>query len=460
MTYKFLEYGEYIKSKAQRLGLHVTDQELAIWQDRAVNGPYKSAGDVSTNSPGDWDRIVNNADTFKNASKPYQQWAGQVAASCYNLSSGTPPGRGQGERLRDAAFVYLVTGDTAYGDLVVTDLLAQAGVTGTNFADTSRWCHVQWDDPESSYGITMWLTKLLFAYDYVKDNMTSEQRATMETWFNNAGTYWEVNIDLLVEDAYPDRDADNYTTPTDTGAGLGQASLYFGGPTNDYWGEHWNNRSSNMVRFFTLAGILTNDSFLIDRGKRWFKEWVKYNVYADGTPGEFYRWPDYGPSTGWDYASYIIGDMIDIADALARTGDYELYDYSTSVGHNDGHHDTSGGPKSLELIFTTFLQYADHTIMRYATASAGNNGNANYLIDSYDDIHGDSFVSDSLVVLANLYFQSAWAKTVYMRTATNTVAYPANPAASGWSVWGGPWGAYPGVMFMFAQNEGMVDPYS
>jgi len=48
-----------------RLGLHVTADELAIWQDRAVNGPYKTAGDAGYSyTPGDWDRIVTNKDNF------------------------------------------------------------------------------------------------------------------------------------------------------------------------------------------------------------------------------------------------------------------------------------------------------------------------------------------------------------------------------------------------------------
>ena len=34
-----------------RLGLHVTQEELNIWKQRAQNGPYKSTGDVRTNSP-------------------------------------------------------------------------------------------------------------------------------------------------------------------------------------------------------------------------------------------------------------------------------------------------------------------------------------------------------------------------------------------------------------------------
>ena len=34
-----------------RLGLHVTQEELNIWKQRSQSGPYKSAGDVQTNSP-------------------------------------------------------------------------------------------------------------------------------------------------------------------------------------------------------------------------------------------------------------------------------------------------------------------------------------------------------------------------------------------------------------------------
>jgi len=443
----------------QRLGLHVTSDELAIWQTRATSGPYKTTGDVSTNSPGDWDRITTNANTFKNAGKPYQQWAGQTSASCYNLTSGSPPSRSQGENLLCAAFYYLVTGDTAYGNPVVTDLLAQAAVTGTDFSNATRWCTTSPDDPEAAYAVTMWLTKLLFAYDYVKGNMTSGQRTTMETWFHDAGTYWEKIVDLLIENAFPNRDTDDYSNPSGAGDGGGSKVLYFGGPTNDFWGEHWNNRCSNMVEFFTCVGVMVNDSNLKDRGKRFFKEWMQYNVFADGTPGEFYRWENGFPVLGWDYAMMVVGPMVTTADVLARAGDTELYDYSTSNGRNNGNHDTSGGPKSLLQIITTCNQYTDHTITRYGTATAGNNGNSNYLIDTNDEVSGEQHNSDVDLVIANLYYQNAYNKTIYMRTASGTVAYPASPVTGGWGVWGGAWGVYPGVMFMFAQNEGVVDPY-
>jgi len=64
-----------------RLGLHFTQEELNIWRQRAENGPYKTRGDVCTNSPGDWERIVGHANAF--LSKPSEErWKGQICAVC------------------------------------------------------------------------------------------------------------------------------------------------------------------------------------------------------------------------------------------------------------------------------------------------------------------------------------------------------------------------------------------
>src|SRR5262249_37269259 len=94
-----------------RLGLHVTQEELTIWRQRAQNGPYKTAGDVSINSPGDWDRIVSNRNAF--ASNPSNgRWtAPQTVNGCVEANPNTygwpEPGDGNvywSTRLRDAAF--------------------------------------------------------------------------------------------------------------------------------------------------------------------------------------------------------------------------------------------------------------------------------------------------------------------------------------------------------------------
>src|SRR5919109_603468 len=73
-----------------RLGLHVTQEELNIWKQRAQSGPYKSAGDVSANSPGDWTRIVNLKNTFM-ANPSADRWDGTaklLSNGCVDRNAG------------------------------------------------------------------------------------------------------------------------------------------------------------------------------------------------------------------------------------------------------------------------------------------------------------------------------------------------------------------------------------
>lgn len=63
-----------------RLGLFHTSDEVTIWQARAASGPYKTAGDVSTNSPGDFTRIASNASAFL-SNPTADRWTGQTAAT-------------------------------------------------------------------------------------------------------------------------------------------------------------------------------------------------------------------------------------------------------------------------------------------------------------------------------------------------------------------------------------------
>jgi len=124
-----------------RLGLHVTQEELNIWKQRAQSGPYKSAGDVQSNSPGDWTRVNSNATSFRNAGNTSERWIGQPAGSCWSRFSPTAvgPARNQGEKIRDTAFRYLINGDTNDRDAVLAGLLDQASQPGTNWTDSVRW---------------------------------------------------------------------------------------------------------------------------------------------------------------------------------------------------------------------------------------------------------------------------------------------------------------------------------
>src|SRR6266536_5328509 len=128
-----------------RLGLHVTQEELNVWKQRAASGPYRATGDVKSNSPGDWDKITANANSFLGNSSA-QRWAGYTGAGCVPTDTslgGILPNNGSW--LQDAAFYYLVTGTLSYRTAVINELVAQAGVAGVNWANTAKWCIVAED---------------------------------------------------------------------------------------------------------------------------------------------------------------------------------------------------------------------------------------------------------------------------------------------------------------------------
>jgi hypothetical protein len=453
--------------------LHATTAEIAVWNSRRVSGPYKSSGDVSTNSPGDWDRILSQADTFLNASKPYEQWAGQPSGSCWSSLSEPPalPGRTQGDELRDAAFVYLLTGTTSYRDAVLTDLLAQASVAGTDFTNASRWSIAGGcaSGDSWSWEITVWLRKLLYAYDYIRPGISAGNRTTLDTWFNNAAVFWESNVHATVVDRFPNRLSDDYTTTGGEADGtcVGSRVAYFGGPTTCAFHEGWANRGGSHALYAGLSGLVTGNTTIQAKGKRWFQEWVRFANFADGTNAEYNRWESFSAGLAYRYVAVIMGEMVTLADAFARAGDTSLYGYSTSLGFTGGNPDLvpAGGPKTLRGMVTLFLQHADGTVLRYGTDNGANVGNSDYLIDTNDErlplieeVPGS--IGDINITQGNLFWRDAYIQGIYTRTGSGTLAYPDVPGSGGHDPYGGEWGTLPGVLFMFGQMENnAANPY-
>ena len=442
-----------------RLGLHVTSDELAIWQARAVSGPYKTAGDVSTNSPGDWDRIVSKKNSF-NSSPSSQRWTGKVTATCAQPFN-PEPAQGLGDLIVAAGFYALVADDSTTRNNVRDELLAQAAEVGTDFSDRSRWCLDTPYGPVIDEATTHsnWLTRLIFAYDYIRSSLSGGNQATLDDWFYEAGSWNAQAYDRWLTTAiYPGRMSDNYSSPTDAGVGSGQWLTHFGGFQTDDWIHSWSNRGMGQMRIAGMVGVMLNDSDLITRAKRICKEWIKYGVFSDGTIGEMYRGVETSGfrNHGFSYSSLLLGPVVTMADALARTGDYEIYDYSTSTGYNG----TAGGPKSISQIMTLLAGYVNHDVTRYGTESAGNNGNALYIIDTEDAAAGESIVDDTYMALGNQYYQSAYVKSIYTRAASGCPVYPSGGGATGgYPAFTGEWGVFPAILFMFGQNEGVVDPY-
>src|SRR5215831_7855528 len=82
-----------------RLGLHVTQEELNIWKQRMVSGPYQSQ----------WATIKSRADGFLTA--PPGMWTARTTGGCWvDSGTDTTPGRTLDREMRDAGLMYLLTG--------------------------------------------------------------------------------------------------------------------------------------------------------------------------------------------------------------------------------------------------------------------------------------------------------------------------------------------------------------
>jgi hypothetical protein len=461
-----------------RLGLFVTKEELAIWKDRAKNGPYKSKGDVSSNSPGDWDRIVQHAKEFlANPSRDHAK--GQPKNTCLEGGNiGDPGGDGRnnpgsvstaGWYMADAGLYYLITGDKRYADAVRKELISQASEPGMNFYDRKRFClegYKPWNGSYIEY--PLFITKLLFAYDYIKDTISDSDRAMLLKWFKGAALFFEAATITRggTRDRFPNRDS--YTKDSDYGTPVGGSRgqsipLYYGGPVG-YSFHHYttsNTKTSAMVPV-ALIGIATNDSFLKQSAKKYVKESLMFGVFPEGAITDFKRGADKDykkPCNGWAYSTRIAGDLIIIADAFARAGDPELYNYSTTHGYygTQGVDQLSGKPKSIRTTVNFMTAYEDKTFNRYMTDNKKNVGNQYYRIWTQCGTGKGPYVNVEWAI-SNVFFKDNNIKSIYMRTKTGTPPYPASPAGNPF-IWGGNHGMFPGLLFMFGQMEGKVWPY-
>ncbi len=448
--------GSVTGGPGQRSGLHFTPQEVEIWRERAVSGPYRTSGDVSPNSPGGWTRISENAHEFA-ADPSAGRWTGPDQgdlSTCVPDGADAPPTSGP-SRLRDAAFYTLVTQDTRYLDVAKDELLWQTQHPGTDLSDSDRWCEGVLYDLGPSWAIANWATKLLFAYDYLGDDaFTTEERRSLDAWFSEAAEFFQTDLDDKLGDNFQGRLAGDYELSGYRRDSPNCDSVnYAGGPENCSVHRYYNNRRATTARFIGLVGIHQQDPSLQSTAERFVREFVAYSVFPDGSLGDFERWEDRLPDLGWAYGIQALGPVVDIADAFARTGDTSLYDYETS----NGAHGSEGGSKSLDFAVKSMGRYLDGTYERYATEDPNEVGDANRI----DGEHGDwQSVHDASLTVANVYYRDEYIHGMYTRTGEGMPSYPEDPASIGshpvWTGWGG---VFPGTLFMFGQMEGRVWPY-
>lgn len=496
----------------QRLGLHVTDAELALWRRRAVRGPYVQAGDAGVHTPGDWERIVENTENFLEKPDKYV-WEGPTHSWPRPIVGGEnwPTGRrgmpgqrderGAAESIRDAAFYAMVEGaDQAPGarmdverrteilEEVKRAIQAMTDSPQNDFSNRSRY------DPQAygsafhpMYQIARWLIIVAYAYDYAQvadpTLWTSDEKADFIRWLDDAATWHIPMIEQRREGMFDENGA--LTDEADEAYG---PPLWSGGPRSEWIHARLDNHVPRLAQVPVLAGLLARleqdrsgvetlsparIGELLDHGRDSVEAYVKAELIAQAegagggvatAGGNFYRWGDPPPVNGWKYAVSHLGRNLVLADHLARAGDLEPYTYATTAGTSvsagslpdDGL--TDGGPKTLHGALRQLLRYIDEdsTPPRYGCRDCSDE---RHRIDSRDEIHDRHYAQEWEVLHANLFFRDPYVTSIYLRAEPGTPPLPERPIpGQGWAENGAD-GAFPGVNFMFAQFEDEVWPY-
>ncbi len=434
-------------------GLHFTQAELEAWRMRTRHGPYRATGDVGPHSPGDWLRILDNANSFLD--NPEQAWwpTAQRTGGCIEPDFENPPLTGS-DNMRDAAFVYLLVGGDVYRDAVKAALLRLVDNPELDLSDRKTWCNGRLAD--SSFLVAQWFLRNLFIYDYLgTESFTPTEQVAVEAWIKGAANFFLEEVEDSLDRLFVDRLNRDYRL-TDVARAACNEVTHLGGHRICALQRYYNNRRASQIQFVGIAGIYFDEQGWIEAAKQNFREWLRFSVYPDGMMGEYGRWEPRLPDLGWAYAANIVATMITLAEHLARIGDTSLFEFRT----DEGALGTEGGEKSLLLTIKMLGAHVDGSVTHFGTDQPRYNNDDRFLIDSVHEESGWRGLHDILVAHSNLYYQDRYIYEMYTRTGDSMPPYPEEPAQNGpRKVWSGDWGLYPGLLFMYGGLEGVVWPY-
>jgi hypothetical protein len=435
-------------------GLLHTPDEVAAWRRRAVEGPYRVAGDVAPHSPGDWQRIRAAADRFL-GDPSAALWDGPGGADdgCVEQDAGNPPTDGPSD-LRDAAFVALLEGDVPERDAVREVLLEQVGRATTDLCDRGRWCTEVLYDVGPAFDVAEWVSKLLLAYDYLgPESFSPEERASVDAWFLAAARFLQHDLDVALERLFVDEDRASGRLRQEVTSGCDRVPHLDGAAICPVH-LHYNNRRATIARLVAMVGVHQDDAALRASASRFVEEFLAYGVFPDGSVSDFERWTTEEPDLGWAYGANTVASVLVIAEVFARAGDASLYALETS----DGALGSEGGPKSLHGAARAIVDHVAGTTVRHATEDPGEAGE-DTRIDGVDEARGWYGLHDLGLVVANVRLRDATIRAVTARSLPG-ISYPSDPASNGpHQPWTGSGGLFPGVLFQYGGMDGEVWPY-
>jgi regulation of enolase protein 1 (concanavalin A-like superfamily) len=444
-----------------RLGLHVTTEELTYWKQRwtgATGDAFLDSriGDEKT-------RVTNNKNTFMNDPSGHL-WGYSLPVGsdgCINSDLDHSTQRARSARMRDAAFFGLVTEDPVVLNQVKSTLVLQPRQRGVNFGDEKPWCPMiqsMVDAAAPYFATTHAVITSLFTYDYLQvaidrgliADFTPAQKAELDKWYRDWAYKLSPSAHFKMRGAFKDWDNDDYTLAggfADPNNWISWTSpnTYQGGPKVHSLHNLFNNRRASTVRYIAVAGVKFDDDYLQWFAKKWFQDFLRYHTYPHGALGDMHRgWTN--ASSGLGYMSMSTAHVLTGVDTFARAGDTRLYDLSTTVGA----HGTQGTPhhgeldgKSYRFVMQTLTRYSDGQFHRL-------NGNG----QRYDFGAPNIGYHDRLLV-GNLYYRDGKVTDFYRG---QNGMHPWRVTGNGTSDLNDAW-AYPAPYLMWAGLEGKVWPY-
>ncbi|NET30708.1 MAG: hypothetical protein F6K19_01725 [Cyanothece sp. SIO1E1] len=437
------------------VGFHITQTHLNYLKDRLQNGPFKSQGDYNTNSPGDWDRFLSDAGKFLTNS--YVPWNGETINDRNNYRD-----KVLAIEMQAAALHFLMNQDQQYLDKIKQSLITEAT---NNF-----WVGRNYNDPDiykrardRDLYISSAIVRVIKSYRYIRSYLSSSEQEQIDNLMASIGNFYATGIGNDLKTNFPNRESRDYTV-----TGNAASSPFYTGDTayfdmNTGQGVHnipilakwYNNRRGSQIAPIALIGALLKDhpvhGELADRcilqSKLFIEEWIKYSVYGDFSMGEYERNGDYAtPQQGLMYAFYIFNAALTAADAFARLGDYDLYNFSTLDGlwGTEG----TGVPKSLYNITIHVCKQAAKQIDWFWPI--GGRSQEDNRIDMSNQPFGPHWVFDTTFHLGNLYWQDDFIEQVCLREYAGTDTFPSSSIGTS-AVIAGPWYGWNG---WFVQHPG------
>ena len=430
--------GTYV-APATNLALLVTSDELAMWQDRAVNGPFKTAGDFSTNSPGHWDEMAATLSlTFSSA-----RWEGPTAIDSQGRvarggTTNDPPGatRRMAHDMMSAAYAAMVNNNTAVASAITAEIEYQATRTNLDYSNRTLWPFNYYDDINPLFMHCVWVKDYVLAYAVTKAMGYSS--ATVEQWFLDLSELAEQMVRANMELRFPTRSTNNYTNLTSWST----TDLRL--VHRDFAGNiipvplillKFNNRRSNMIGLAGLVGALLDNTYYITEFKRYMREFLMFGNRTTeyGSISDANRGTDSFPQLGYSYSLHALESCLPAMDALARKGDTSLYDFSSSIGATQPTWGTNHF-KTMEDVIGMRLSWISRQLPLQYTGSGEPpalwvSGQSDNLVGPRGSV-GREIVNDANFLYAAAYFNRPDWVSIINRVGTPT-SFTSTPQAVG-----------------------------